>query len=72
MNVAKVRGLPIYTEWIVILDSGANVSGVYNPDLLSDIRKNSSQEPISGIEGGEFVPEWEGDLVELGVTVKYD
>ena len=72
VNVAKVCGLPIYTKWIVILDSGANVSGVNNPDLLSDIRKNSSQEPISGIEGGEFVPEWEGDLVELGMTVKYD
>ena len=33
---------------------------------------NSSQEPISGIEGGELVPEWEGDLVKLGMTVKYD
>ena len=39
VNVAKVPGLPIYTEWIVILDSGANVSDVYNPDLLSGYQK---------------------------------
>ena len=69
VNVADVQG---FSEWTVILDSGANVSSVYNPDLLTDVRVNSSQEPISGIEGGEIVPEWEGDLVKLGMTVKYD
>jgi len=72
VHIADVHAAPIYSETMVILDTGANVCGFSNEALLTNIRRCRDTEAISGIDGGEFVPEREGEMLELGVTVKCD
>jgi hypothetical protein len=70
--VAQVKKLPAYSKWLVVLDTGANVSCVYNKELLTCKRPNSDPEEISTVDGGLFTPKWEGDFKDFDVLVKYD
>ena len=71
VNIATVKGLPIYSKWLVVLDTGANVSGMYNPELVLNKRRNRDPEGISTVNGGAFVPEWEGEFAPFPVPVMY-
>ena len=68
----KVRELPIYSEWIVCFDTGANVNGFMNPKLLHGIEKNIESEGISGVEGSTFIPEFSATFSAFNMEAKYD
>ena len=68
----KVRELPIYSEWIVCFDTGSNVNGFMNPELLHGIEKNIESEGISEVEGSTFIPEFSATFFAFNMEAKYD
>ena len=57
---AEAKALPIYSEWLVVLDTAANVNGLCNRELCKSIKPNEDfDEEISGFNGSNMVPKFE-------------
>ena len=70
---AEAKALPIYSEWLVVLDTAANVNGLCNRELCKSIKPNEDfDEEISGFNGSNMVPKFEAVMKELELDVKYD